>query len=54
MSTTQAQANTIIAIKPSKNIGCEQGARDITKVESDLFCIHIVKIISYLQFQYKL
>ena len=39
MSTIEAQAEAIIAIKPSNKIGAEQGARDITKVEV-IFCVH--------------
>ena len=39
VSTIKAQAEAIIANKPSNKIGAEQGARDITKVEV-IFCVY--------------
>ena len=41
VSTIEAQAEAIIAIKPSNKIGAEQGARDITKVEV-IFCAYLL------------
>ena len=48
-STIQAQAEAFIAIKPSKKIGAEQGARDITKVEL-YFVYSLLKLFIFLSF----